>query len=192
MGGPERGTLSGLRIPTPKESLTRGGYAPRVGSRRAKTGLPPDFLHTALVFLPPSNHPASTPVMKRFAAAVALLAMSVNAHAQDLTKEEITKQREALLLKMEELANRRLQAGEATSDEVKRARLSLLKFRQENAGAPAERIAFQEKIIETQRERLREAESRFERGDGDKVECLRAEDRVLRAKQRLLKMKSKE
>lgn len=121
---------------------------------------------------------------------VVLATLPFCGHAQEPTLAEIIKQRGAVLEQI--VANVEAQAKTGTSDgsEVYEAKVSLFNFRRETAADTKAKIEWQQKIVSLEQETKSDAEKSAAAGLAPPVIALRAEERLLAAKQKLLELKS--
>ncbi len=112
-------------------------------------------------------------------------------YAQNPTREEIIKKREANLSRIVEIAEKRFQNGTLKQTEVLKARLGLLRFQRETASALTQKIAAQQKMVsvcETQQAILKKEQ---QLGLCDELEVLKATDELLGEQQLLAELNAK-
>ncbi len=108
--------------------------------------------------------------------------------AQEPSLPEIIAKRGAILEQIVAAVEKSVQSGTGDTNEIYQAKVSLLTFRREVAPDVKTKIEWQQKIIALEQETKKEAEKVAASGLANPVIALRAEDRVLAAKQKLLEL----
>jgi hypothetical protein len=106
--------------------------------------------------------------------------------------EDILQKREEILSKLVECARKGVKGGTCSSEQVREATLRLLVFRRDSAKAAADRIKWQEMIVEEERAAVRENLGRVKDGTTSTESALLAEDRLLAAEQKLAELRAAE
>jgi hypothetical protein len=107
------------------------------------------------------------------------------------TIDQIIKARKAVLTQIVELAQNNFKAGLTTNEHLQDVKVDLYSFCRDSAGTPAaERIQWQNKVIAAEQERKIFVENQLDAGRVSLEDKLKAEERVLAAKQKLLELQS--
>ncbi|MEO8351115.1 MAG: hypothetical protein ABI680_05250 [Chthoniobacteraceae bacterium] len=110
--------------------------------------------------------------------------------AQEPSLSEIIEKRGIVLEQIVAAVEKSVQSGTGDTNEIYQARISLLTFRREAAPDAKTKIEWQHKIIDLEKQTKIEAEKGAASGLANPVIALRAEERVLAARQKLLELES--
>jgi hypothetical protein len=118
------------------------------------------------------------------------LIASATIEAGDIGIDELLKKRIALLTEIHESTKTSYSIGAATEDQVRDAALALYTLQRDAAASLADRIRWQEQIVDAEKTQKTSIEKRMKQGTAAPVEGLRAEERLLAAQQKLLEIKT--
>jgi hypothetical protein len=116
--------------------------------------------------------------------------LQVQGEEDEMGLEQIHAEREAVLTRIVEAREWRLEAGEGEPDDLTLAKLDLLIFQRNIALDWSEKKELQSRIVQLQKSRHAVLESNRKEGRGDVFDLLQAKDRYLAARQKLLELEA--